>query len=345
MNYRLINTLQDGTSYDISQIVSSIKWGGDIRQAARNLEIDLALSRDSNLPRYNVPLGSLLLLRNQERELIRTVVFDTQKSTSETFKVIGYDHLIYLLKSTGTYIFRGMSPEAITTKVCADFGIPVGSLPASGVTLQKLILRDMTIHDVLLVAWTEAGKRNGKKYMLKMIEGKLSVIEKAQQTVRWLITEGTNLMSANYSENLNDMKNKIVIVGDKDQVIAQVQDDSLIKQYGILQELHQESDITTGEAQTMAANLLKDLGKVTRSASLECLGLDDVEAGTAIEVQESLTGLIGTFYVDTDEHTVQNDQHTMSLKLNWTDEVATKDAPEIKVASSSSSVWVDNSNW
>ena len=126
------------------------------------------------------------------------------------------------------------------------------------------------------------------------------------------------------------MKNKILIVGDKDQIIAQVQDDNLIKMYGILQELKQESDITAGEAQTMAANLLKELGKITRLAGLECLGIDDVEAGTAIEVKESITGLTGTFYVDTDDHTIQNGSHTMNLKLNWSDIVDTKDYTEVE---------------
>lgn len=332
MNYTVLNTIQGDATYDISQMVVSIKWGGDIRQAARKLDISMAFGRDYylQLKKYSVPLGSLLTLKGDAGEIIRAVVFDSQKDTGGGYSITSHDHLIYLLKSTGTYIFRKTTPEAIAGKLCSDFKIPVGSLASTGITLDKLILRDMSIFDMALVAYTEAMKRNGKKYYFRMREGKLHVIEKAQQTVRWLITEGANLSAASYSENINDMRNRVLIVGDNDKVLAQVEDAELIRLYGLLQELQQEDNIKSGEAMTMAKNLLKDLGRVSREASITCLGLDDVEAGTAIEVKESITGLTGTYYVDTDEHTVTNGQHLMTLKLNWTDEVATKDAPEVQ---------------
>lgn len=326
MSYTVENITQSGT-FDITQLVSSIKWSGDIRQASKKLEVNLAFGRDTYLPKYEVLPGTILILKNDGTEIMRGVVFERQKTTQGNYLVICYDHLIYLLKSKGTHIFRNMAPEDIIKKLCSDFSIPVGDIATTGITLSKLILRDKTIYDMCLTALTEAMKRNGKKYVMRMSEGKLNVVEKAKQTVRWLIAEGNNLIDASYSENINDMKNRIVIVGDKDQVLAKVEDANLIKQYGVLQELKKEDNIKSGEAQTLAKNLLKQLGQVSQEASIDCLGIDDVESGTAIEVQESLTGLTGTFYVDTDNHTVQNGQHTMSLKLNWTDEVATKEAP------------------
>lgn len=329
MSYTVTNVTKNG-SFDISQVVQSIAWGGDIRQAARKLEPDIVYSKDSYNPKYAPPLGSIIMLHDYGIELFRGVVFDVTKSTGGTLKVVAYDHLIYLLNSKGTYIFRGMTADAIISKLCGDFGVPVGSVPATGIVLDKLILRDMSIYDMCLVALTETTKRNSKKYQLKMKNGALHVIEKGQQVLKWLITEGQNLISAEYSESINEMKNRIVIVGDKDQVLAEVKDDALIQQYGMLQELKNEGNITTGEAQTIASNMLKDLGKVTQEASVECLGLDEVEAGAALEVKETLTGLVGTYYVETDDHTVKNNLHTMNLKLAWTDEVATKDAPEVK---------------
>jgi hypothetical protein len=330
MSYTIQNILADGTIYDITPLIRTIKWGGDIRQAARRLEVELVFGRDTYLPKYNVPLGSILLLRGESGEIVRGVVFDIQKDTSGRYTVISYDHLNYLLKSKGTYKFRNMTADAIIKKLCSDFKIPVGDIPPTGIVLPKIFARDETIYDICVMALTETTKRNGKKYMLRMKQGKLNVIEKGAQVVKWYITEVQNLMDASYSENINEMKNKILVVGDKDEVLAKVEDPELIKQYGVLQELRREGNIKAGEAMTIAKNLLKELGKVKREASITCLGLDDVEAGTAIEVKETLTGLTGTFYVDTDDHTVQNGQHTMSLKLNWTDEVATKDAPKDK---------------
>ena len=165
------NNLQDGTVYDITQAISSIQWGGDIRQAARKLEVDFAVSRDTKIPKYNVPLGSMLLLSSNDVELLRGIAFDNQKSTNGTYKAVSFDHLIYLLRSQGTYIFRGVSADNIIRKLCGDFGVPVGNIQDTGVVLNKLVLRGMTIYDMCLTALTETTKLNGKKYMLRMREG------------------------------------------------------------------------------------------------------------------------------------------------------------------------------
>jgi hypothetical protein len=342
---KLINVTQNGV-FDISSLVTKVTWGGDIRQVARRLTVTMPLTDDAYYPKYNVPLGSILIFKTDEdREILRAVVFDINKSTSGSTQIVAYDHLKYLLSSRGTYRFSSMTAGAIIKKLCSEFQIPVGNIPDTGITLSKLLVRDETIYDICVMALTETTKRNNKKYMLRMKEGKLNVIEKGAQTVRWLITEVQNLMTTVYSESISEMRNRIVVVGDQDKVLATIEDTTLIKQYGVLQDLKRESEITTGEAQTIAKNLLKELGRVGRKAEITCLGLDDVEAGTAIEVQESLTGLTGTFYVDTDEHTFENNTHTMRLKLNWTDEVAMKDAPEDAERKSGTVAVPVNINW
>lgn len=327
MTYKLINQQPAGT-IDITPLVKSIRWGGDIRQAARKMEIDMVYSRDPNQQKYIPPLTSLLILKNDDTEIIRTLPFSNSRDTGNNLQITSYTHAIYMLKSKHTAIYRNMTADAIIRQLCGAFGISVGNIPSTSVTLKKLILRNMSVWDMCITALTETSKRNGKKYQIRFKEGKLNVIEKGKQTIRWVIKQGSNLISANYSESIEDMRNRIVIVGDNDKVIADVKNEDLIRRYGLLQELKQESNISKGEAQTIAANMLKELGKVFQEASVECIGIDDVEAGDAIEVKEELTGLTGTFYVDTDEHTLTNGIHTMRLKLNWTDEVAMKEAGE-----------------
>jgi len=330
MTYRLLNHWRTGEIYDISQLEKSIKWGGNVREASRKLELDLVSGRDYYLPKYQVPQGSAITLDNGVWEMFRGVVFGKSKDTGSNYGITVYDHAVYLLKSKYTYKFTGMTATAIIKRLCSEFGITAGDIVETGITLGKLILREKTIYDMMIIALTETTKRNGKKYQIRMKQGKLNVVERGWQTQRWVITEGQNLISASYSENISDMRNRIIIVGDKDQILTTVSDEALIQQYGLLQELKKEGNIKTGEAQTMAANMLKDLGRISREASIECLGLDDVEHGSSIEVVESLTGLTGKFYVDTDDHTVQNDNHTMSLKLAWDVTVAEQDAGEVE---------------
>ncbi len=325
MSYTITNFTRDGAQYDISQVVSTITWGGDVREAARKLELEIAYSRDYYAPKYIPPLGSVIILKN-DTELFRGVVWDVNKSTQGSALITCFDHAIYLTNNVSTYKFVNMTPEAIITKICNDFGINIGSLASTGVNLAKLILRDHTLYDMAVVVLTEATKRNGKKYHLIMRQGKLNTEEKGKQVLKWIITEGQNLMEASKSESLSDMRNQVVIVGDKDQILADLKNDSLIQQYGMLQEYKRESNIKTGEAQVIAQNLLKELAKVSENLEVTAVGIDDVEAGKNVEIKETLTGITGQYYVLQDQHELKNGNHTMRLVLSLETIVATKEA-------------------
>lgn len=327
-DYIVIHVPRGGDAMDISQLVSSITWGGGIMEAARKLEIELVYGEAAYIPRYEIRPGSVLLLRNEERELIRGVVVSTDRGLSGTMSITSYEHSWYLLRSTATYRFSGMGADAIARRVCSDAGVPVGSLAAPGVTLPKLILRDTTLFDAIIIAYTEASKRTGKRYQVRMNEGKLHVVPKGGQRWHWVLSADTNISDAQLTESIEAMSNRIVITNDADDVLARVEDSSLIAKYGLLQHSKQEGDVTAGEARTIAQTLLKELGKLSQTAQLEVTGIDDVQAGDAVEVQEPITGLSGTYYVESDEHTIEGGHHMMSLSLAWTDEVLAKDAPE-----------------
>lgn len=327
MSYTVLNVAQ-GVTRDITQLISSLSWGGDVREAARRLELSFVYGGDYYAPKYKPPAGSAMVLVNdQGTELFRGVVWEPEITVSEG-SVTCFDHAIYLTHNTATYKFVGMTPEAMIRKICGDFGIPTGNIAATGITLPKLILREQLLWDMIVIILTETGKRTGKKYRALMRQGKLNVEEVGKQTRRWVIAEGQNLISASYRESLENMRNRVVIVGDQDQVLADLKNDTLIQQYGMLQEYRRESNIKTAEAQVIATNLLAELGRLSQEWEIEALGIDDVEAGQMIEVLEPTTGIVGQYYVLTDEHQVNNGVHTMRLALDLRAVVATKEASD-----------------
>lgn len=327
MSYTIINITKDGKQYDLTQVFSTVSWGGDVREAARKLEMEIVYGRYYYTPKYTPPLGSVIILKN-DMELFRGVVWEVSRGTQGTAHITCFDHAIYLTNNVSTYKFVSMTPEAIITKICGDFGINIGSLAPTGVNLTKLILRDHMLYDMAVVALTEATKRNGKKYHLIMREGKLNTEEKGKQVLRWWLTEGQNLMEVSQSESLENLRNRVVIVGDKDQVLADLKNADMVKQYGMLQEYKRESNIQAGEAQVIAQNLLKELAKVSQALEITALGIDDVEAGKSVEIKETLTEITGQYYVLQDQHELKNGSHTMRLVLSLETIVATKEAPK-----------------
>ena len=101
---------------------------------------------------------------------------------------------------------------------------------------------------------------------------------------------------------IEDMRTKVkVVVGDpeKNPIIATVKDDALIKQFGIMQHLENvDPDMTASQVQQRAKELLAQLGTIDDEARVDALGNPEVTAGTAIYVRESMTGIVGGFYVE-----------------------------------------------
>lgn len=335
----MINLFQEKMDYDvcvvdrngkrfIEEAVKTIKWGGDARQAARKLEIECV-----NIPHVDIPLGSMFILYRSgatPKEIIRTIAFSKSKGSNEkNISYSSYDSRIYLLKNKHDRIFRNMTATEIIEESCKTFGIPIGDLVDTGVKFPSLQLIDKTLWDMFVIALTETRKVTGKRYITKMIGGKLCLVEKVKQVRKWVLEEGVNILDASYEESIEDTKTQVKVVGkdkDKKPLIAVVKDDNMQKLYGIMQEYQQQSEATTQDhLNKIASQLLKELGKVSKSASLSCIGLDDVEAGDAVYVIERTTGLVGTFYVENDEHTVTNRFHSMNLKLAWTDELPSID--------------------
>lgn len=297
---------------DISQIVTTITWSGDHQQATRKLEINVAVSLDQYLPKINIALGNMLkLLTDDNIELFRGYVFYKEKSNFiSEMKITAYDGLIYLLKSKGTYNFKKMTAEAIVKKVAGDFGIPIGTLASTGIT-QSFIADGQTIYDIIMQAYTNAAKQNGKKYMPLMQQGKLNVIEKGKTVVTYELSADTNITDSTYSESIENMINRVKIYDENKNLIGTVENSEWIKLYGILQDVYVKE---TGKNPTIVArNMLKG---IERAASLTgVLGNIECITGRAVKVKESYTGLTGLFYIDTDTHTWQKGQHTMDLGL------------------------------
>jgi hypothetical protein len=326
---------------DITEIVTSITWSGDYKQAARKLEFGVAVSpHDYYLPKHYIALGDMIkLLDDKDKELFQGYVFTKEKSISGTEMMITtYDGLIYLLKSKGTYNFKNMSPEQITSKVCGDFGIPIGNLISTGITLNR-IFDGESIYSIIMTAYTLASKRNGKKYIPRMINGKLHVIEKGKTVTEYVLDGESNIIDSTYSESIENMVNRVKIYDENGKQIGKVENADWIKKYGILQDVYKKEKGANVNA--IAKSMLQGIEK---TAEIEGLGNIECITGNAVKIKEPYTGLTGLFYIDNDEHTWQDGQHTMSLGLSFKNIMDSQEGGEVPESKKTSTKKSSNKN-
>lgn len=313
---RLLHYKRDGLETELTPLLQTCVWAGDYREAARRLEAEITVSAtDGQLPPVSIDLGDMLRLEGDGgQELFQGYVFRKGKSLGGvSLSLTAYDGLIYLIKSKLSKVFTQVTPEEVAAVVCRELEVPQGDLTETGIPHSFAHLGG-TGYSAIQAAYTAGSRQNGKAYMPRMQEGRLSVIEKGAITAKRLVLP-EQMMEAQYSEDMESMINQVVVTDDKGNSYGVLSNPEWVKTYGLLQEVYQREE--GKDPETMAKAMFQDL---VREASLEMLGGEDALdaiAGNAIQVKEAYTGLTGLFYIDADTHTFENGQHRVSLTLNF----------------------------
>lgn len=311
----------DKKIYYLTPLVTQVTTSGDVTQDSRSCQVTLTNTLDGNTQAVNVELGKEIRFYEDDAEVFRGVIFQTEIKDTGELTITANDYNHYLAKNTDSIVFKKMKASQIVKSICNKFGIAYGTIDDTGYVFSKLILRDKTLYDMITIALTETKKKTGRVFILGNEQGKLTLRERKTQVKRLIISDGSNLMSASYSQSIEDLRNSVRITGKsgEDAKGVTVSDSDSIAKYGLMREKQDQSDNTDTQNIPVAKQLLKELNKVTTESNVDALGDSSIIAGKQVVVTEKMTGLSGGFYVITDSHTYSmSGNHTMSLKVSKT---------------------------
>lgn len=329
---RLFITNNQGT-YDITDLVQSITWSGDYMKCARMLEFELVSSpTDKNIPVIACELGNNVVFMHDVRVLFDGFVFERHKSTEDNvINITCYDRGIYLKRNEATYKFTNMTPEAITKRICSDFGITPGNIATTGIKITRNFI-GVNLYRIIQTAYTLASEQNGKKYMIRFEGQKLNVIEKTITDETLIIEGGSNLMSASTTESITNMINQVAIYDQNDKLIGIQKNAEAIKLYGLMQAYLKQSE--NEDTMAKAKKIIEDNG-VSQKITIENLGNIANITGNTVVVREPYTGLYGLFYIDSDVHIWKRGQYYNKLVVNFRNIMDEQEAGSLPNASGS----------
>ncbi|WP_058301136.1 XkdQ/YqbQ family protein [Gorillibacterium timonense] len=319
----------------LDPIVKAVNWSGDIKQASRKLVVDL--SNTGNLRELYMKFekgGELRLVLDGKQELFRGVLFADSIDSRGQLSLTAYDENIYLTKNKDTKIFRNQKASAVVKRLCNEFSIPAGEIHDTGFVIPKLVFRDKTLFEMMVMALTESWKQNGESYSLVSKEGKLQLLARKEQKTKWVLENGVNLLDASYSQSIEETRTQIKVIGGdakKQELSSSAKDSELIKRFGLMQHVEKpDQSMSKSQMEQRAKQLLKKLATIDDEARIECLGIVEVVSGSAVYVKESITGILGAYYVSADEHRFEKGSHKMSLTLSATDDIPKMEYKEQK---------------
>lgn len=295
----------------------SVEWSGTDNQCSRQLTFTVPVNPyDKMFKSYGIALGDLVKLYSDKKLLFLGTITAREKTAAVgTASYTAVDFMQHLLRSTGTYVFRNTTPEAIAKRLCTEMKIKIGSLAKTKIYIKRLIYEEQAIYDIIVGAYRKAKLQTKKKYMPVMEGSKFSVIEKGLSSGVKL-TQGVNITDASYNDTTDNIVNKVDIYSDSRVKLGQIENRKSQEKYGIYQ-----SQITKEKGTDAKKEALTLLTGVTKEASIEALGDVRAISGRSIVINDKATGLKGTFYISSDTHSFSNGTHTMSLDLTWVNEM------------------------
>ena len=323
------NGAEPKVNVDITDYVQKYTWGGDDERAARKLEFSIAYNtkaKDEVFEPLDLKLGGFVYLFYREDEtkgefkIFEGRIFYRKRATdSYSFEIVCFDDMIYLAKSNIRAVVSGTVAAGIA-QVCGEIGISVGSLPAGLDASVDFIADDKSATEVLrmLLGYQEAAdlaRGNDTHYLPVCLDGKVNVVKKGERVEGYTATADTNVCSAEHSESIEDMVNRVKAVNDNGEVcqVFTISDD--MKRFGMVQKIYKMQPPKKGETVDNLAGAKAKLKRVRDESSLRGLGNIQCITGYSIEVQEEQ--LKGIFYIKSDTHTFERGAHTMDLTLEY----------------------------
>ena len=308
---------------DITSLVGNVTLDSNIDTLGDQLNFEIAYSTMTYFPKTEVNTGDLIQLFGDNEVFRGIVVEKTRNEKTQSFAC--FDFAFYLNKSKVIKQFNSIKADLAIKQLLTEFSVPIGSITTMSVIINK-IYYDKEVSAVIKDILQEVANATGLKYIMEMNSGKLNIYQDTELIINLKVKIADNIASVDINKTISnpskrasieEMKNSIklyTVNDEKIKVFAEVKSDAMIKKYGLLQETQSLEDKDIAQAQNIAQNLLKELGKVMVDGSIDVLGHFELRAGRILELKEPITNMIGKYKIKSASHSIGT-VHTARLDL------------------------------
>ena len=274
---------------DISELVESVRLSEAIDDISYRCDMDLVVTKA--LQERGIKSGEAITVIDQETKQInyQGVLWDIDSSNKgqKYIAVTAFDRMKYLEESEDEYLFpEGQTATQRIKKYCEDWGIPVGSLPETGVLLAKARYRKSAIRDMMQADIKETVLKGGKMYKLRLGQT-LNLYELGSNKEIPRLLRGENLVEITQKRTLTGTVTQVKVLGaEKENDLSPVLtiERKETEEFGTIQKIIQDEKITNvSEARAAARNVLSGVQE-----TVGCKGLDipSIRAGDKVTLHD-----------------------------------------------------------
>lgn len=311
--------------YDVTQLVEEIVWKGRKGSSSRTLTATLIDDDGYKHARSNIDVekGHQCLFRYDGTELFRGIIMSQTQTNKKKLKFTAYDNGIYLANNKDTFTYENKTATDIFKDVCSRFGLPVGNVAKCSYKIPELTKSKTTGFDAIADALSLDFDATGIRHYVSSKKGKLELLTRRENLLQWVIEVGQNISTYSYTRSIEDIKTRVKMVSKEGTTLAEKINSSLEAKIGVFQEIEQpDESLTTAQINDLIASVLEEKSTPERTIDVTAVGITDVISGIGVYVIIPELNISRTFYVDEDKHTFTDNNHTMTLKLNYASDLS-----------------------
>jgi len=274
---------------DISELVERVGLSEAIDDISCQCDMDLVVTKA--LQERGIKPGETITVMDQEtgQTSFQGVLWDIDSSDKgqKYISVAAFDRMKYLEESEDEYLFsKGQTATQRIKKYCKDWGIPVGSVPETGILLAKARYRKRTIRDMMQADIKETALKGGKMYKLRLGQ-KLDLFELGSNKEIPLLLRGENLVEITQKRTLTGAVTQVKVLGaEKEDNLSPVLTIARkgTEEFGTIQKIIQDEKITNvNEAKAAANNVLSG---VQETIGYKGVDIPSVRAGDKVMLHD-----------------------------------------------------------
>lgn len=317
--------LKGEQGYDVTQLVEQVKWKGRKGSSSRTLAVTLIDDDGYKHARSGIDVeqGHQCIFSYDGTELFRGIIMSQTQSNQKKLQFTAYDNGIYLANNKDTFCYENKTASDVFRDCCTRFGLPMGEVASCSYKIPELTKSKTTAFDAIADALSLDFDATGIRHYVASSKGKLSLLTRRENILQWVIEVGQNITSYSYSRSIEDIKTRVKMVSKEGTTVAEKSNSELEKKIGIFQEIDQpDESLTTAQVNDLIESIMEEKGTPERTLSVEAMGIAEVISGIGVYIIIPELEISRTFYVDEDTHTFEDNKHTMSLKLNYANDLA-----------------------
>ena len=287
--------------YFLRELVTGITMEDSLDEISYRATVHLVLTQDwpGAYPGQEIRISGIPFGGSDMVYLLHPgVVWEEEFSYTGTDKlsITVYDRTIYLAKSEDEYLLpAGQTASQRLKKYAADWGIPIGNIPDTGVPLAKAVYRPQSIYSMIMADLKETVKKGGKMYRPRMTPNGLELYELGSNSTVWVFEINQNVESITQRRTLEGTVTQVKVLGTEHK--AQDIDTSGMT----LEEIARRYAVEGDEKLELPSPLLAiEKGETDRFGTLQRV-IQDSEIKTVAQAREAarrmLSGVQETFTV------------------------------------------------